>query len=63
MTGYLVLWQSKLQSETTLSTVEVEVIALAHSCKELLPTMDMVAALGEALGLTKDLTTINTSIH
>ena len=42
---YPVLWQSKLQSETDFSTMEAEVIALAHSCRELLPVMDMVADL------------------
>ena len=31
--GCPVLWQSKLQSETALSTMEAEIIALAHSCK------------------------------
>ena len=28
-----VLWQSKLQTETALSTMEAEVVALAHSCE------------------------------
>ena len=37
-----VIWQSKLQTETALSTMEAEIIALAHSCKELFPIMDMV---------------------
>ncbi|KAL7537222.1 hypothetical protein ACHAXR_009343 [Thalassiosira sp. AJA248-18] len=30
-----VLWVSKLQTETALSTMEAEIIALAHSCREL----------------------------
>ena len=46
----------------TLSTMEAEMIILAHSCKELLPIMDMVAFLGEAVGLPKDLTTMHLSI-
>ena len=69
-TGYVImvanhpiLWQSKLQSETALSTMEAEVIALAHSCRELLPNMDMIAFLGEAVGLPEDLTTMHVSSH
>ena len=34
-------------------------IALAHSCKELLPIMDIVAVDGEAIRLPKDLTTMH----
>ncbi len=44
------LWQSKLQTETALSTMEAEVVALAHSCRELFPIMDMVSMLGEKVG-------------
>jgi hypothetical protein len=69
-TGYVitvadcpVLWQSKLQSETALSTMEAEIIALAHSCRELLPIMDMVKALSNAFGLPDPSTTMNVSIH
>ena len=50
--GY-VIWQSKLHSETALTTMEAEVTALDYSCRELLPTMDMVAVLVEAVGLQK----------
>ena len=57
------LWQSKLQSEIALSIMEAEVIELDHSCKELLPIMDMVVALEEAVGLSQDLTTMHVSIH
>ena len=38
-------------------------IALAYSCRELLPIMDMVAFIGQSVGLSKDLTTKNVSIH
>ena len=38
-------------------------IALAHSCRGLLPLVDMVAVLREAIGLPKDLTTMHISIH
>ena len=57
-----VLCQSKLQSETAVSTMEPDVIVLAHTWRELLPIMDMIAVLGEAVGLQKDLTTMNVSI-
>ena len=69
-TGYVinvadcpVYWQSKLQTETALSTMEAEIVALAHSCRELFPIIDMVAELGPAVGLEVGLTTMNVSIH
>lgn len=69
-TGYVitvascpVLWQSKLQTETALSTMEAEVVALAHSCRELFPVMDMVDALGPAVGIPVGSTTMRVSIH
>ena len=59
-----VLWMSKLQTETALSTMEAEIIALAHSCRELFPIIDLVISLGKAVGLpTEDLTTMHVSIH
>lgn len=58
-----VLWCSKLQTETALSTMEAEIIALAHSCRELFPLMDMVGSLGKAVGLPIGNTTMNVSIH
>jgi hypothetical protein len=69
-TGYVitvancpVLWQSKLQTETALSTMEAEIVALVHSCRELFPIMDMVTVLGPAVGLLVGDTTMNVSIH
>ena len=59
----LELWQSKLQHETALSTMEADVIALAYGCRELLQTIDMVAVLGKVIDLPKDLTTIHVLIH
>ena len=44
-------------------TMKTEVIALAHSCRELPPIMDMVTTLREAVDLPKDLTTMHVSIH
>jgi hypothetical protein len=35
--GCPVLWQSKLQTETALSTMEAEIIALSACCRELVP--------------------------
>ena len=61
--GCPVLWQSKLQSETALSTMEAEIIAMAHSCRELFPIMDMVSELGPAVSLKVGPTTMNVSIH
>jgi len=58
-----VLWQSKLQTETALSTMEAEIVALAHSCHELFPIMDMVMLLGTRVGLPLKETTMNVSIH
>ena len=58
-----VLWQSKLQTETALSTMEAEIVALAHSCRELFPIMDMVTFLGTRFGLPLKETTMNVSIH
>ena len=58
-----VIWQSKLQTETALSTMEAEIVALVHSCRELFPIMDMVNLLREAVGLAVGDTTMNVSIH
>ena len=58
-----VLWLSKLQTETALSTMEAEIVALSHSCKELFPVMDMVDSLGSALGIPAGETTMKVSIH
>ena len=50
--GVPVMWQSKHQTETALSTMEAEIIALAACMRELIPIMDMVASLADAVGLT-----------
>ena len=39
-----VLWQSKLQNETAILTIEAEVFALYDSCRELFPAIEMVAS-------------------
>jgi hypothetical protein len=38
--GVPVMWQSKLQTETALSTMEAEIIALAACMRELIPIVD-----------------------
>ena len=63
MASYLVLQQSKLQTETALSTMEAEIATLAHSCRELFPVIDMVSALGPAVGIHVGYTTTRVSIH
>ena len=60
---YPVLWVSKLQTETALSTMEAEVVALTHSCRDFFPVMDMVAELGPVLGISAGDTMMKVSIH
>ena len=43
--------------------MEAEVVALAHKCSESLPIIDMVASLGDTVGLLKDVTVMHVSIH
>ena len=59
-----VLWISKLQRETALSTMEAEINALAHCCRELFPVMDMVEEIGKVAGLPmEDMTKRHVSLH
>ena len=58
-----VVWVSKLQTETALSTMEAEIIALAHSCRELFPVLDMVSCLGPACGIQGGDATMGVTIH
>ena len=46
-----ILWQSKLQTEISLSTMEAEYVALSASCRELFPIIDLVKELGAATKL------------
>ena len=43
--------------------MEAEVIALAHSCRDLLPVKDMFTFFGDAVSLSMDLTSMHTSTH
>ena len=52
-----------MQIETALSTMEAKINALAHSCRELFPIIDITISLGQAVGLPIGNTTINVSIH
>ena len=58
-----VFWQSKLQTETTQSTMEAEIIALSACCRELFPIMDMVSSVTKSVKLPIGKTTMNVSIH
>ncbi len=69
-TGYVIkvpnfpiTWQSNVQSETSLSTMEAEIIALAHSWCKLLSIMDGVSIMGKAIGIPFGNTTIKVLIH
>jgi hypothetical protein len=57
------MWQSKLQTETALSTMEAEIVAISHCPCELIPIMQMVEFLGPAVGLPVDCTSIHVCIH
>ena len=52
-----------MQTGTDLSTMEVEVIVLAHSCRELFPVVDIAKDLSGDVRLPIGYTTMNVSIH
>ncbi len=58
-----VFWQSKLQTETALLTIEAEIIALSACCRELFPIMDMVSSVTKSVKLPIGRTTMNVAIH
>ncbi len=58
-----VFWQSKLQTETALSTMKAKIIALSACCRELFPIIDMVCSLAVATNLPIGNMTMNVSIH
>ena len=61
--GVPALWQSKLQTQTALSTMEAEVIALGACMKELIPIMDMVQSLAVAVGISAGDVNMRVSVH
>ncbi len=58
-----IVWQSKLQSETTLSTNEDEIITLSNSCCKLFPIVNGVNVMGIAIDLFVGNTTIQVLTH
>jgi hypothetical protein len=61
--NYPVIWQTTLQMETALSTMEAEIVAISHCTCELIPIMQMVEFLGTAVGLPVDCTLMHVCIH
>ncbi len=61
--GLPVLWQSKLQTQTALSTMEAKVIALGACMRELIPIMDMVQSLAIAVGIPAGDMIMRISVH
>ena len=51
--GCPVIWKSKLQSLTTLSTMESEYVALSDSCRELLPLQNLTKELAQVLHVSE----------
>ena len=58
-----ILCQSKVQTETSLSNTEAEIIDLAHNCREFFPVIDKTKSLGKLVVLTTGETQINVYIH
>ncbi len=61
--GVRVLWKSKLQTQTALSTMEAKVIALDACMRELIPIMDMVQLLAVAVGIPAGDVNMRVSVH
>ena len=69
-TGFLIMigdcptvWSSKLQTETALSTMEAEYIALSSALRELIPFQRLLKAVWTAVGMEdRDITTIKTTV-
>ena len=57
------LAKSSLQSISALSTMEVEILVLAHACQVLFPIMDLAEFLGSVVGLPTEPTSMQVSIH
>ena len=49
-----VFWQSKLQTETALYTMEAEVVAFVACCRELFLSIDIVDQIGNAVRLKRE---------
>ena len=62
-TNFPLLWQSKLRTYTDLSTMESEVINLAHGCRGFFTIIYMDNDLSGYFGLTIVYTTKKVSVH
>ena len=58
-----ILWKSQLQTETALSTMEAEIIALSACCRDLLPIIDIVESVTSSVKLPIGETTMKLSVH
>ena len=58
-----VLWVSKLQTNTALSTMESEIIATDNCRKELFPMIEIVTSIGKEVGRPMGDTMMNVSVH
>ena len=58
-----ILWKSQLQTETALSTMEAEIIALSACCRDLFPIIDMVESVTRQVNLPIGETTMKLSVH
>jgi hypothetical protein len=58
-----ILWKSQLQTETALSTMEAEIIALLACCRDLFPIIDMVESVTSSVKLPIGETTMKLSVH
>ena len=54
---------SKLQTDTALLTMEEEIIAMAHCCRELFPIINIATSLGMAGSMPMGDTTMNVSVR
>ncbi len=61
--GVPVLWKSKLQTETVLSTMEAKVNDLAAFMRELIPIMDMIQSLAVSVGIPAGEVNMRVSVH
>jgi hypothetical protein len=57
------MWQSKLQTETALSTMEAEIIALAACMRALILIIDMVQSLAVSVGRPAGDVNMKVSVH
>ena len=58
-----IVWKGSLQSKMALSTMEAEISALAHCCKELFPIMDLSQSFADYFKLDPIKATMNVTIH